>query len=177
MVASGPHRGLSPAWSNRSKRSMNGPSVISVGRISPDLARRSWARVHRIAVDGLGADPEDLRCLIAVFGHGDGVAGSIARVDRLLVTGTPARLRGRVAVQAALSSDPAEDTPGTLYLNWLFKPEADGKLVEDIYTYTLPVALCAALTGAPKARVTWDRADEIAARVMTAVALPQGHVS
>ena len=95
----------------------------------------------------------------------------------LLVAGTPARLRGRVAVQAALSSDPAEDTPGTLYLNWLFKPDADGKLVEDIYTYTLPVALCAALTGAPRARVTWDRDDDIASRVMTAVPPAQGHVS
>ena len=31
---------------------MNGPSVISVGRIAPERARRSWARVRRTAVDG-----------------------------------------------------------------------------------------------------------------------------
>ena len=155
---------------------MNGPSVISVARIAPDLARRSWARVSRIVADDPGVDPRDLRCLIAVFGHGDGLPESIARVDRLLAAGTPDRLRGRIAVQAALSTEPSADTPGTLYINWLFKPDTAGELVEDIYTHTLPIALLAGLTDARRARVTWDRDDEIAARVMTALAPPHGRV-
>ena len=38
------------------------------------------------------------------------------------------------------------NTRGTLYLNWSLEPDADTKLVEDIYRHTLPIALLAALT-------------------------------
>ena len=102
---------------------MTGPAVVSVARIEPDLARRSWAQVRRIvACDEAGSASDDLRCLIAVFGHGEGVPESIDRVRRVLAAGTPAHVSRYVAVQAALSSEPDRDTPGTLYVNWLFAP-------------------------------------------------------
>ena len=44
-------------------------------------------------------------------------------------------------------SEPSADTLGTLYIKWLFKPDAADKLVEDIYTNTLPIALLTALPG------------------------------
>ena len=60
---------------------MTGPAVVSVARIEPDLARRSWARVRRlVARDDPGGASDDLRCFIAVFGHGDGVPETIERV-------------------------------------------------------------------------------------------------
>ena len=151
------------------KCSMTRPSVISVSRIAPDLARRSWPRVHRLVADARGVDPGRLRCLIAAYGSGDGLAESIQRVDRLLTAGVPDHLRERIAVQSAALSE-ASAEPGTLYLNWLFDPDAQAGLVEEIYTHTLPIALIGVLTGAPEARVMWDREDEIAARVMAAVA-------
>ena len=105
------------------KRPMNGPSVISVSRIEPDLARRSWDRVRRlVAVDDPGDASNSLRCFIAVFGHGPGLPETIERVRRVLAVGKPDRLSRHIAVQAALSSDPDADTAGTLYVNWLFKP-------------------------------------------------------
>ena len=156
---------------------MTGPAVVSVARIEPDLARRSWARVRcLVAHDEAGNVSDDLRCLIAVFGHGDGVAESIDRVRRVLAAGTPAHVSRHVAVQAALSSDPDRDTPGTLYVNWLFAPGISDEFVEDIYMHTLTLAIFAALQRAPRARVTWPRDDEIAARVMTAAVPPRGAV-
>ena len=87
------------------------------------FARRSWGRVQPlVAGDGSGNASENLRCFIAVFGHGDGLPETIERVRRVLAAGTPDRLRRHIAVQAALSSDPDADTAGTLYVNWLFKP-------------------------------------------------------
>ena len=68
------------------------------------------------------------------------------------------------------------DTRGTLYLNWSFEPDADTKLAEDIYRHTLPIALLAALTDGLGARVAWDQDDEIAERVMTAVATAPGRL-
>ena len=79
-------------------------------------------------------------------------------------------------MQAALSSDPRGDTPDTLYLNWLFEPDTSDALVEDIYTHTLPLAIFAAIQKAPKARVTWPRDDQIAARVMTAAVPARGDI-
>ena len=156
---------------------MTGPAVVSVARIEPDLARRSWDRVRRlVARDDPGSASDDLRCFIAVFGHGDGLPESIERVRRVLATGTPDRLRPHVAVQAALSSEPSADTPGTLYVNWLFEPDTPEELIDDIYMHTLTLAICAAMQGAQKARVTWPQDDEIAARVMTAAAPPKGGV-
>ena len=55
-------------------------------------------------------------------------------------------------------------------MNWLFEPGVPNELVEDIYMHTLPLAIFAAIQGAPKARVTWPHDDEIAARVVTAAA-------
>ena len=91
---------------------MTGPAVVSVARIEPDLARRSWARVRcLVAHDEAGNASGHLRCLIAVFGHGDGVAESIDRVRRVLAAGTPAHVSRHVAVQAALSGANPTGTP------------------------------------------------------------------
>ena len=156
---------------------MTGPAVVSVARIEPDLARRSWARVRRlVARDDPGGASDDLRCFIAVFGHGDGVPETIERVRRILAAGTPDPLRPHIAVQAALSSEPSADTPGTLYLNWLFEPNTAEELVEDIYMHTLTLAIFAAIQRAPRARVTWPQDDEIAGCVMTTAAPPKGGV-
>ena len=156
---------------------MTGPAVISVARIDSELARRSWGRVQRlVAGDGQGKASENLRCFIAVFGHGDRLPETIERVRRVLRAGTPDRLRPHIAVQAALSSEPRADTPDTLYVNWLFKPETCDELVEDIYMHTLPLAIFAAIQRAPTARVTWPQDDEIAGRVMTVGVPPQGGV-
>ena len=156
---------------------MTGPAVVSVARIEPELARRSWGDVRRLVVrDDQDGASDDVRCVIAVFGHGDGLPESIERVRRVLAAGTSDRLRPHIAVQAALSSEPSADTPGTLYVNWLFEPDTAEELVENIYMHTLPLAICAALQGARKARVTWPQDDEIAARVMTAAAPPKGGV-
>ena len=156
---------------------MTGPSVVSVGRIEPDLARESWNRVRRlVARDDPEGAPDDLSCVIAVFGHGPGLADSIERVRRVLAAGTPPHLQRHIAVQAALSSEPERDTPSTLYMNWLFEPGSPAAFVEDIYMHTLPLAIFAAIQKAPTARVTWPQDDEIAARVMTAAVPPKDGV-
>ena len=156
---------------------MTGPAVVSIARIDPELARRSWGRVQRlVAGDGPGNASENLRCFIAVFGHGDGLPETIERVRRVLAAGTPDRLRRHIAVQAALSSDPDADTAGTLYVNWLFKPGTPDEVIEDIYVLTLTLAIFAAIQWARKARVIWPQDDEIAARVMTAAVPPKGGV-
>ena len=152
---------------------MTGPAVVSIARIDPELARRSWGRVQRlVAGDGPGNASENLRCFIAVFGHGDGLPETIERVRRVLAAGTPDRLRRHIAVQAALSSDP--DTAGTLYVNWLFKPGTPDEVIEDIYVHTLTLAIFAAIQWARKARVIWPQDYEIADRVMTAAVPPKG---
>ena len=74
------------------------------------------------------------------------------------------------------SLEPSAYTPRTLYVNWLFEPGTPDELVEDIYTHTLTLAIFAAIQRAPKARVTWPQDDDIAARVMTAAAVPKGGV-
>ena len=151
--------------------------MASVAGIEPDLARRSWARVRRlVARDDPGGASDNLRCLIAGFGHGDGVPESIDRVRRVLAAGTPAQVSRHVVVQAALSSEPDRDKPGTLYANWLFAPGTPDELVEDIYMHTLMLAIFAAIQRAPKARVTWPQDDEVAARVMTTAAPTKGGV-
>ena len=156
---------------------MTGPAVVSIARIDPELARRSWGRVQRlVAGDGPGNASENLRCFIAVFGHGDGLPETIDRVRRVLAAGTPDRLRRHIAVQAALSSDPDADTAGTLYVNLLFKPGTPDEVIEDIYVLTLTLAIFAAIQWARKARVIWPQDDEIAARVMTAAVPPKGGV-
>ena len=92
---------------SRIERPMTGPAVVSIARIDPELARRSWGRVQRlVAGDGPGNVSENLRCFIAVFGHGDGLPETIERVRRVLAAGTPDHLRPHIAVQTALSSGP-----------------------------------------------------------------------
>ena len=104
-------------------------------------------RVRRlVARDGPGNASDNLRCFIAVFGHGPGLPETIERVRRTLAAGTPDALRPHIAVQPALSSEPSADTPGTLYVNWLFKPETCDELAEDIYMHTLPLAISVAVT-------------------------------
>ena len=87
---------------------MTGPAVVSIARIDPELARRSWGRVQRVvAADGPDNVPENLRCFIAVFGHGDGLPETIDRLRRVLSAGTPDRLRRHITVQAALPPERA----------------------------------------------------------------------
>ena len=156
---------------------MTGPAVVSIARIDPELARRSWGRVHQlVAGGGSGNASENLRCFIAVFGHGDGLPETIERVGRVLAAGTPDRLRRHIAVQATLSTEPGIDTAGTLYVDWLFKPGTSDEVIEDIYVHTLTLAMFAALQQARKARVIWPQDDELAARVMTAAMPPKGGV-
>ncbi len=129
---------------------MTAPSVVSVARIEPDLARRSWDGVQRlVARDDQGGASDDLRCFIAVFGHGDGLPESIERVRRVLAAGTPHRLRPHIAVQAAPSSEPSADTPGTLYRTGSSSPTPPDQLVADIYMHTLPLAIFAAIPDSP----------------------------
>lgn len=79
---------------------MTGPSVVSIARIAPDLARRYRDRVQRVvARDDPRAASDDLRCFIAIFGHGDGVPESIDRVRRVPAARTPDRLRPPAAGQ------------------------------------------------------------------------------
>ena len=121
----------------------------------PRVARRSWGRIQRlVAGDGPGKASENLRCFIAVFGHGDGLPETIERVRRVLATGTPDRLRPHIAVEAALSSEPSADTPGTPDMNWLFKPGVPDELVGDTYMHTLPLAVFPAIQTVPTVRVT-----------------------
>ena len=61
-------------------------------------------------------------------------------------------------------------------MNWFFEPGISDELVENIYMHNLPLAICAAMQGARKTRVTWPQEDEIAARVMTAAVPPKGGV-
>ena len=77
---------------------------------------------------------------------------------------------------ADVSTEPEEDTPGTLYMTWLFKPGIPKPLVEDIHMHTLTLAFFAAIQRTPRARVIWPADDEIAARAMTAAVPPQGDV-
>ena len=75
---------------------------------------------------------------------------------------SPASRVPPLAVQAAPSIEPDRDKPGTLYMNWLFKPGAPDELVEDIYMHTLTLAIFAAIRRTPRARVIWPKDDEIA---------------
>ena len=155
--------------------------MVSIARIAPDLAaglaRRYRDRVRRVGVrDDPRAASDDLPCFIAVFGHGDGVPDSIDRVRRVLAAGTPPHLKRHIAVLADVSTEPEEDTPGTLYMTWLFKRDTPDELVEDIYMHSLTLAFFAAIQRIPRARVIWSSDDEIAARVMTAAARPRGGV-
>ncbi len=134
------------------------------------MARRYWDRVRRIvARDDARAASGDLRCLIAVFGHGDGVPEGVDRVRPVLAAGTPDRLRPKIAVQAALSAEPEADAAGTLYVNWAFKPRTPVEVVEDIYIRAAawvgpPVALWSSVIATrrpalprPRRAVTDDR--------------------
>ena len=147
--------------------------------IEPDLARRSWNRVrHLVASDDPGNASDDLRCFIAVFGHGDSVPESIDRVRRVVAAGTPAHLSRHIAVQTALSSEPDRDKPGTLYMNWLFEPGTPNEFGRG-HLHAHPaasLAILAAIQRAPKARGIWPQDDEIAARVITAAVPPKGDV-
>ena len=105
-----------------------------------------------VAVDDPGAASNNVRCFIAVFGHGPGLPETIERVRRVLAVGTPDRLSRHIAVQAAPSSDPDADTAGTLYVNWLFKPGTPDEVIEDIYIHTLTLAIFAAVSEGAGAR-------------------------
>ena len=114
--------------------------------------------------------------MIAVFGHGDGLADAIDRVHRVLAAGRPPHPKRHIAVLADVSTEPEEDTPGTLYMTWLFKPDGSDELVQDIHVHTLTLAFLAAIQRTPRARVIWPSDDEITARVMTAAVPPRGGV-
>lgn len=156
---------------------MTGASEISVARVAPDLAERSWTDVQQaVAGDDPRTGANELVCCVAVFGHGNGVLDGIERVCRALAMGMPADLRGRVAVQGAPSCDPDADTPGTLYLNCVFRPGTPGDIADDIYRWTLATAIPAASRHGGRARVIWRKDDEIAAALMTAAAPARGGI-
>ena len=88
---------------------MTSPAVVSVARIKPDLARRSWARVRRlVARDDPGGASDDLRCFIAVFRHGDGVPESIERVRLGLAKLQHVELRGNGPLRAESRPPPRD---------------------------------------------------------------------
>ena len=95
---------------------------------------------------------------------------------RVLATGTPDRLPP-LHSRAGRSLERAQRRYARhVVLNWLFEPDTPEELIDDIYMHTLTLAICAAMQGAQRARVTWPQDDEIAARVMTAAAPPKGGV-
>ena len=90
---------------------MSGPAVVSVARIEPDLTRRSWGRVDRLVPGDGSGNAENLRCFMAVSGHGDGLPETIERVRQALAAGTPDCLRPHIAGQVALLSEPTPTRP------------------------------------------------------------------
>ncbi len=150
---------------------MSGPAVVSVSRIAPRLARRSWPQLIKTLADP-GRPTHQLVCFIAVFGHGDGVPEGIERVRGALATAAPARFERRIMVEAAPSANPDADTPGTLYIDCLLRPGTAKEVADELYTWALAIAIPAAIYGGPPARIVWRRHDEIAARVVAAAAPP-----
>ena len=156
---------------------MTGPSEISVARVAPDLAERSWADLRRaVAGDDPRTKADELLCCVAVFGHGNGVPGGIGRVCRALAKGMPPELRGRVSVQGAPSCEPDADRPGTLYLNCVFRPGTPRDIADDVYQWILAAGIPAAMRHGTGTRVIWGKNDEIAAALMTAAATPRGGI-
>ena len=156
---------------------MTGPSEISVARVAPDLAERSWADLEQaIAGENPRTKADELLCCVAVFGHGNGVPEAIDRVCRALAKGRPTELRGRVTVQGAPSSEPDADRPGTLYVNCAFRPRTPGDIADDIYRWILAAAIAAAIRHGAGTRVIWGESDEIAAALMTEAAAPRGGI-
>ena len=155
---------------------MRGPSEVSVARIAPDLAERSWGDVHQAVVANAPQVSGEILCCVAVFGHGDGVLDGIERVCSALAAAMPAHLARHIAVQAAPSSEPDVDRRGTLYLTCLFRPDTRPGLADDIYRWVLATAIPVAIPIGARARVIWTKDDEIAATVLTAASSPVGGV-
>ena len=107
-----------------------------------------------------------------MFGHGAGVADGIERVRGALAAAAPARFERLIMVEAAPSTNPDADTPGTLYIDCLLRPGTPQDLADAIYTWALAVAVPAATFGGTPTRVEWRRHDEIAARVVAAAVPP-----
>ncbi len=57
---------------------MNGPAVVSVSRIAPEAALRTWPQLVETLADS-GDASDELVCYISVFGHGGGVPEGIER--------------------------------------------------------------------------------------------------
>ena len=151
---------------------MGEPSQVSVAR-TPDLSERSWDDVRQAVVgNDAPTRSDELLCCVAVFGHGDGVLDGIQRVSLALAATMPAQFRGRVVVQAASSLEPEADTPGTLYLDCLFRPDTRPHLADNIYRWVLATAIPAAVPAGARGRVIWRKDDEIASVVMTAASSP-----
>ena len=75
---------------------------------------------------------------------------------------------------AAPSLDPQADTPGTLYLQCIFRPDTRPGLADHIHRWVLATATPAAVPVGARARVIWKADDEIAAAVLTAAPPPAG---
>ena len=155
---------------------MVGPSEVSVARIAPDLARRSWSGVVAEFAARSGPPRDHLVCCVAVFGYGAGLPAAIGRVRDALEAAMPDALEGRLVVQAASSMDLGADAVGTLYLNCLFRAGLPQPFVDQIYAWALAVALPAALPLGSRARVTWPRDEDVAACIMAEGVSPQGSV-
>lgn len=153
---------------------MNGPAVVSLSRIAPEAALRTWPRLIKTLADS--GDAADELVHICVFGHGGGVPEGIGRVHRALATGAPARFERLVMIEAAPSTNPDADTRGTLYIDGLFRPGTPQKLADELYTWALAVAVPAATFGGTATRVEWRRQDEIAARIVAAAVPPTRQV-
>ena len=126
---------------------MTRPSVVSVARIEPGLARRSWDRVRRlVAGDDPGHESDDLRCFIGRLRPRRQRGGEHRT--------RPPGPRGR----HSRPPEPAHRRAGGAFERT--PAETSDELLEDnIYMHTLPLATFAAIQRAPTARVTW-RQDE-----------------
>ncbi len=110
---------------------MSGPAIVSVSRIAPRLARRSWPQLIKTLADP-GRRTHHLVCFIAVFRHGDGVPEGIERVRGALATAARAGFERRIIVEAAPSANPDADTPSTLYSDCLFRPGTPKELADEL---------------------------------------------
>ena len=117
---------------------------ISRGELEPSSPAFLLARVD--------TDPETVRAMVTLSGHGPGVRAALPRVEQAI------QAVGHVVV-AKLSDGPV----GTLHIHvgiWSDLPVADS---DKLYGAILAAALSAAVT--PGCHVLWSKDDHVAARI------------